>query len=371
MNILITGANGFVGRNMKVRLNAMKDSEFDILEFDIDNSMDELKEMAGKADIVCHFAGVNRPRENEEFRTGNYELTSQLTQFLMDAGNHVPVIMTSSIQAQLGNPYGVSKKQAEDALIEYSEKTGASVYLFRLPNLFGKWSRPNYNSVVSTFCYNIANGKEIQISDRSNEVEFAYIDDVIDKFMAVINDEVKPSGHYCEVDTTYTKTLGELADLIYSFRKSREDRSVPDMSDGFTKALYSTYLSYLPEDAFGYPLKMNIDDRGSFTEIIRTPERGQVSVNISKPGITKGNHWHDTKTEKFLVVNGRGVIRFRKIGDDNVIEYRVNGEEMRVIDIPPGYTHNIENTGDTDMVTVMWANECFDPQHPDTFYEEV
>ena len=370
-DILITGAKGFVGRNMTARIKNIEDRDINILEYDIDNTDEDLKEMLKEADIIYHFAGVNRPDNIEEFKTGNYGLTDKIVNILKANNRKTPIVFSSSIQAELDNPYGQSKKLAEDSLIAYSEETGAGIFIFRFPNLFGKWSRPNYNSVVSTFCYNIANDLDIEISDREHTVEFAYIDNVIDKFIEILKGELKNKGHFYEMQKTFIKTLGELADLIYSFKKSRENRVVPVLSDEFTKDLYSTYLSYLPKDKFSYELQMHTDKRGSFTEFIRTRESGQVSVNISKPGITKGEHWHDTKNEKFLVVSGEGIIRFRKIGEDEVIEYKVSGENMEVVDIPPGYTHNIENTGKTDMVTVMWANECFDPDNPDTFFEEV
>ena len=281
-------------------------------------------------------------------------------------------MLSSSTQAALGNPYGQSKKAGEDLFFQYAKDTGAQVLVYRFPNVFGKWCRPNYNSAVATFCYNIAHDLPITVNDRSVVMNLVYIDDVVTELIHALEGKANlRADGFCAVPTVHTITLGDIADLIVSFRASRESRDVPDMGDAFAKKLYATYLSYLPEDQFSYPLKMNVDARGSFTEIIRTPERGQFSVNISKPGITKGNHWHHTKNEKFLVVSGKGVIRFRKVGEEKVLEYFVSGERLEVVDIPTGYTHNIENLGDTDMVTFMWASECFNPEKPDTYFLEV
>lgn len=277
-------------------------------------------------------------------------------------------MISSSIQAMLNNPYGESKKAGEDLLFEYRKETGAKVLVYRFPNVFGKWCNPNYNSVVATFCHNIARDLPVKVNDPSVVMNLVYIDDVVIELINAIEGKENVAGKFCEVPLIYTITLGKIVDLIHSFKKSREERSIPDLSDAFTKKLYSTYLSYLPENKFSYDLKMNVDQRGSFTEFIKTPDRGQVSVNISKTGITKGNHWHNTKHEKFLVVSGKGVIRLRKIGSDEVLEYFVSGDKMEVVDIPTGYTHNIENLGDTDMVTIMWVNELFNPENPDTYF---
>ena len=302
---------------------------------------------------------------------GNFGFTSALLNELKKYKKNCPVMISSSIQAELDNPYGKSKKAGEELLFDYSKETGAKVLIYRFPNVFGKWCRPNYNSAVATFCHNIAHDLPIAVNDPSVVMKLVYINDVVNELISALECKENRSGDYCEVPIVHTITLGEIVELIYSFKKSREERSVPDMSDAFTKKLYSTYLSYLPEDQFSYELKMNVDNRGSFTEFIKTPDRGQVSVNISKPGITKGNHWHHTKNEKFLVVSGKGVIRFRKIDSDEVLEYCVSGDKMEVVDIPTGYTNNIENLGDTDMVTIMWANDSFDPEKPDTYYLEV
>ena len=282
-----------------------------------------------------------------------------------------PVMLSSSTQAELDNPYGESKKAGEDLLLTYGRETGAAVYVYRFANVFGKWCRPGYNSAVATFCHNIARDLPIQVNDRNTELTLVYIDDVVEELLRALAGNPTREGDYCRVPVTYKARLGQIVDMLHGFRASREERSVPDMSDSLTKKLYATYLSYLPPDGFAYPLKMNEDARGSFTEILRTADRGQFSVNISKPGITKGNHWHHTKNEKFLVVSGKGVIRFRKPGEETVYEYPVSGEKLTVVDIPTGYTHHIENLGDTDMVTFMWCNECFDPEKPDTYYLEV
>lgn len=370
MKILVTGAKGFIGKNLIFELRNR--GYGDIYEYDIDTKEELLDEYTRECGFVFHLAGVNRPKETEEFMQGNFGFTSLLLDKLKEHQNRCPVMLSSSIQAMLDNPYGISKKAGEDLLFEYGKETGAEVYVYRFPNVFGKWCRPNYNSAVATFCHNIANGLPIQINDRNTVMNLVYIDDVVDELIKALdgNASVDSSG-YCYVPVTHSATLGEIADLIHSFRESRNDLQIPDMADGFTKKLYSTYLSYLPKESFSYPLKMNIDDRGSFTEIIRTKNRGQFSVNITKPGITKGNHWHHTKNEKFLVVSGKGVIRFRKINSDEIIEYQVDGEKMEAVDIPPGYTHNITNTGETDLVTFMWVNEPYDPDKPDTYFLEV
>lgn len=364
MKILVTGSNGFIGKNL---CETLKIKEYEVIEFDV-STVTTLQECVSQADFVIHLAGVNRPLSSEEFYNGNTNLTYKLIEILKEDGRNLPLLLSSSIQAEKDNDYGKSKKMAEDLVFEYG-KTGAEVFVYRLENAFGKWGKPNYNSVIATFCYNVANDIEIIVNDPNAVVPFVYIDDIVNSFINCIN--TKGSNTYLYVRPSYKKTIGEVASLIKSFKKSRKDLSIPNMEDNFSKKLYSTYLSYLKEDDFGYSLDMKKDDRGSFTEFIKTKERGQVSINISKPGITKGNHWHHSKNEKFLVVKGSGIIRFRKIGYDEIIEYKVSDKELRVIDIPTGYTHNIENIGDEDMVTVMWANEVFDPNNPDTYYLEV
>ncbi len=369
MKILVTGSKGFIGKNLVCELRTEKNLE--IFEFDIDTDTILLEHYCKAADFVFHLAGVNRPLENSEYMSGNYGFTLSLLNTLKKYKNACPVMLSSSIQAAIDNPYGVSKKAGEDLIYDYSRETGAKTLVYRFPNVFGKWCRPNYNSVVATFCHNIAHGLPITINNRETVLKLVYIDDVIKELINALYGRENYNGSFCEVKTTYTITLGEIAGLINSFRNSRAERSIPDMHDEFTKKLYSTYLSYLPSDAFSYELKMNTDIRGSFTEFIKTPDRGQVSVNISKPGIVKGNHWHHTKNEKFLIVSGKGVIRLRKVDSVEVAEYFVSGDKLEVVDIPVGYTHNIENLGETDMVTIMWANESFNPDEPDTIYLEV
>lgn len=367
--ILITGAAGFVGQNLVATLQRRDDIK--LTTFDIDDDSAVLAANLAEADFVFHLAGVNRPQNIEEFMTGNTGLTQTIVSLLQEQGKNTPLVISSSVQAAQENPYGISKRDAENAVFAYGRQSGAAVYVYRLPNVFGKWCRPNYNSAVATFCNNIANDLPIQINDPNVVMNLVYIDDVVNSFVAALDGMGSGPEKFCQVQPVHTLKLGEIADLIRSFKETRVTRRIPDMSDPFTKKLYSTYLSYLPVDKFSYPLTMNVDDRGSFTEFIKTIDRGQVSINISKPGVTKGNHWHHTKNEKFLVVSGEGSIRFRKIGEKAVIEYRVSAEKLEVVDIPPGYTHNITNTGETDMVTVMWCNELFDPDKPDTFFEPV
>lgn len=369
MKILVTGAKGFIGKNLIAELRNRNYN--DIFEYGMETDPSLLDEYCKEADFVFNLAGVNRPKDQSEFMDGNYGFTSTLLETLKKHQNTCPVMISSSTQAELDNLYGISKKAGEDLLFQYSKETGAKVLVYRFRNVFGKWCKPNYNSAVATFCHNIAHDLPITVNDTSVVINLVYIDDVVEELIKALNDNEDSIKDLCEVPVFHTITLGEIVDLVYSFKKSREERSIPNMSDALTKKLYSTYLSYLPEDQFSYNLKMNVDQRGSFTEFIKTPERGQVSVNISKPGIVKGNHWHHTKNEKFLVVSGKGVIRFRKIDSDEVIEYFVSGDKMEVVDIPTGYTHNIENLGDIDMVTIMWANEFFDPEKPDTYYLEV
>lgn len=369
MKILVTGAEGFIGRNLIAELKNRK--YYDIFEYDKDTNPELLDEYCKVADFIFHLAGVNRPNKLSDYMEGNYEFTSFLLDTLKKYKNTCPVMISSSIQATQDNPYGTSKKAGEDILFEYSKETKAKVLIYRFPNVFGKWCRPNYNSAVATFCYNIAHNMPIHVNDPDVIMHLVYIDDVVEELIEALEGNENKVGEFCEVSVVHSITLGEIVDLIYSFKKSREDKFIPDMSDAFTKKLYSTYLSYLPDDQFSYELKMNVDCRGSFTEFIKTSDRGQVSVNISKPGVIKGNHWHHTKNEKFLVVSGTGVVRFRRTDLEEIYEYYVSGNKLEVVDIPVGYTHNIENLGDTDMVTIMWANESFDPEKPDTYFLEV
>ncbi|MBR5496019.1 MAG: capsular polysaccharide biosynthesis protein CapF [Oscillospiraceae bacterium] len=374
MKILVTGAKGFVGKNLVAEL---KNKGYNnIFEYDIDTDPSLLDTYAKECGFVFHLAGVNRPQNQDEFMQGNFGFTSTLLEKLEQNSNKSPILITSSIQAALDNPYGKSKKAGEDLICEYALKNSVKKYIYRMPNVFGKWCRPNYNSVIATFCHNIARDLPITVSDPSVVLNLVYIDDVVREFIAKLQDfeqngAALNNNQFEEITPVHTITLGEIAELIYSFKESRQNRMVPDMSDAFTKKLYSTYLSYLPKDKFSYPLVMNVDNRGSFTEFLKSSDRGQVSVNISKPGIVKGNHWHNTKNEKFLVVSGKGVIRFRNPDENEVIEYFVSGEKLEVVDIPVGYTHNIENLGDSDMVTIMWCNELFDKDNPDTFFLEV
>lgn len=380
MKILITGAKGFVGKNLIYQLNNIKfgkvnnydlSKDIDIYEYDIDTNPELLDLYTKDCDFICHLAGVNRPKDEKEFMEGNFGFTSILLESLNNNNNKAPILITSSTQAELDNPYGKSKKAGEDLIFNYGKENGVKTLVYRLPNVFGKWCRPNYNSAIATFCNNIANDIDIIVNDPSVVMNLVYVDDVVDEFINALSSNENKKDEYCYVPVVHTTKLGEIVDLLYSFKESRSNLSVPKLDNAFVKALYSTYLSYLPIDKFSYPLKMNIDDRGSFTEIIRTADRGQFSVNISKPHITKGNHWHNTKNEKFVVVSGNGLIQFRKIGSDEVIDYHVSGDKIEVVDIPTGYTHNIINEGETDLVTFMWCNESFDSNKPDTYFEEV
>lgn len=369
MKILVTGASGFVGKNLVAEL---KNKGFeDLFLYTRENSLEDLEDYTKECEFVFHLAGVNRPKDEKEFMDGNFKFTSKLLELLKKYENKAPVLITSSTQAEKDNLYGSSKKAGEDLLFEYQKETDVNVYVYRLPNVFGKWSRPNYNTVVATYCHNIARDLDIQINNPDAVLNLCYIDDVLEEFIRALERNPTSQDDYCVVPVTHTIKLGDLAELIKSFKESRANLNIVNMKDPLSKKLYSTYLSFLPEEQFSYDLKMNIDQRGSFTEFIRTPERGQVSINVSKPGITKGNHWHHTKNEKFLVVSGEGLIRFRKLDSHEIIEYKVCGKKLQVVDIPTGYTHSIVNVGESDLVTVMWVNECFDPEKPDTYYLEV
>ena len=399
MKILVTGAKGFVGKNLCAALRNVAegkdksrgiDSDITIYEFDIDTEKSLLEEYCKDADFVFNLAGVNRPENTEDFMNGNFGFASELLENLKKHNNKCPVMLSSSLQATLvgryaEGEYGKSKKAGEDLFFKYSEETGAKVYVYRFPNLFGKWCRPNYNSAVATFCNNIANDLPIQVNDRAIELQLLYIDDLVDEMFNILKGEAHhceyegletvdtPDGKFCYCPIVHKVTLGEIVDLLEGFKNQPSTLIIPEIPyNSFAKKLYSTYLSYLPKEKASFPLKMNVDPRGSFTELLKTDKCGQVSVNISKPGITKGQHWHNTKWEFFIVVSGKGLIQQRKIGSDEVLNFEVSGEKIEAVHMLPGYTHNIINLSDTeDLVTVMWANEQFDPNKPDTFFEVV
>ena len=398
MNILVTGAKGFVGRNLCENLKNIRDGKDrtrsftieNVFEYDIDSSTEELEEYCSKADFIYNLAGVNRPKDNSEFMSGNFGFASTLLDTLKKHNNTATVMLSSSIQATLigrygESDYGKSKLAGENLFFDYGKETGTKVLVYRFPNLFGKWCRPNYNSAVATFCNNIANDLPIQVNDRNTELELLYIDDLVEEMMSALcnkehhceydglNPVGKSDGKYCYVPVTYKVTLGQIVDTLEAFKNQPNTLIMPEIPfNSFTKKLYSTYLSYLPKEKVVFPLKMNCDDRGSFTELLKTANCGQFSVNISKPGITKGQHWHNTKWEFFIVVSGHALIQERKIGTDEVIEFDVSGDNIQAVHMLPGYTHNIINLSETEnLVTVMWANEKFDKNHPDTFGEKV
>lgn len=366
MNILITGARGFMGKNLRSALTGRCGDAHRLMLLDMPHTEEELLAAAAEADFVFHLAGVNRPTDPADFQKGNADFTRQLLTLLKERGKRPPVLLSSSIQAALENPYGQSKLSAEQAVADYGRETGAAAYVYRLPNVFGKWSRPNYNSAVATFCHNVARGLPITVNDPSVTLRLVYIDDVVEEFLRAMEGQPHREGEWCTVQPVHEVNLGHMAELIQSFPALRDSLTAPDQSDPLVKKLYATYLSFLPPEDFSRPTVTHADQRGSFTELLHMGSRGQVSLNVSKPHITKGDHWHQTKHEKFIVLQGEGVIRFRKVGDSTVIAYKVSGENFTVVDIPTGYTHSIENTGDTDMLTLMWANEVFDPAHPDT-----
>ena len=398
MNILIAGAKGFIGQNLTINLHNIRDGKNrtrslvieDIYEYDIDTDAVRLDEYCAKADFVFNLAGVNRPKDQREFMAGNFGFAVTLLNTLKKYRNICPVMLASSIQATLigrysQSDYGKSKLAGEELFFQYAKDTGAPVLVYRFPNLFGKWCRPNYNSAVATFCNNIANDLPIQVDDRSAELELLYIDDLVEEMLDALegnehrcnydglNHIEASDGGYCFVPKTHKATLGEIVDLLELFKRQRQTLMIPEIpANSFAIKLYSTYLSYLPKEAVRLPLKMNMDGRGSFTELLKTASSGQVSVNISKPGITKGQHWHNSKWELFIVVSGHGLIQERKIGTDEVLNFEMSGDKIEAVHMLPGYTHSITNLSDTqDLVTVMWANEPFDPQHPDTFFEKV
>ncbi|NRD76335.1 capsular polysaccharide biosynthesis protein CapF [Bacillus sp. BRMEA1] len=369
MKILVTGANGFVGKNLVAELKNKGYNE--IFKVTRETDYSRLEAYTKECDFVFHLAGVNRPKDEEEFMEGNFGFTLSLLELLKKHQNQSPVLITSSTQAAMENPYGKSKKAVEDLLFSYSLEMGAKALVYRLPNLFGKWSSPNYNSVVATFCHNIARGKAIQVHNPDTELTLAYIDHVIAEFIRALEGNETVCGEFCMVPVTYRITLGELADKLYSFKNNRESLVMPSLENDVDKALYSTFLSYLEEDDFSYKLKKNVDHRGWLAEFIKSESGGQIFISKTKPGVTRGNHWHHTKVEKFLVIQGEATIRFRKIDSHQILEYKVNGEIPEVVDIPPGYTHSIENTGKEDVITLFWACEVFNPEKPDTYFLEV
>ena len=399
MKILVTGANGFVGQNLVAQLNNIKEGKArcygdvvvdEVFCYDIDSTPEQLDAYCREADFVFNLAGVNRPHDVSEFMKGNWGFATTLLQTLRKHNNTCPVMLSSSIQATLagrfGNSeYGKSKKAGEELFFDYAATTGAKVLVYRFPNIFGKWCRPNYNSAVATFCYNIANNLPITVNDSSTQLELLYIDDLVDEMIAAlagcehhcefdgVTTIITPQGRYCAVPVTHHVTLGEIVELLHTFYNQPQSLVIPDIPQGsFAKKLYSTYLSYLPKEKIAFPLKMNVDERGSFTELLRTHNNGQVSINISKPGITKGQHWHNTKWEFFMVVSGHGLIQQRRVGSDEVLNFEVSGDKIEAVHMLPGYTHNIINLSDThDLVTVMWCNECFDPNRPDTYFLPV
>lgn len=371
MKVLVTGAAGFIASNLISELERREDVT--ILPFEHGGETALLEEYCKECDFVFHLAGVNRPENEDEFMEGNYDFALTVVKLLEKNENKCPIVFASSIQATMENSYGKSKKAGEDALFAYEKRTGAKVYIYRFPNVFGKWCRPNYNSVVATFCHNIARGLPIQVNNRNTKMELVYIDDLVQELMAALEDRPHVGlDRFCYVDTVHGATLGEIVNLLYGFKESRKNLLIPNLSEGtLEKKLYSTYLSYLPADSFAYPLQMHADERGSFTEFLKSPDRGQVSVNITKPGIVKGNHWHHSKNEKFLVVSGQGKLLFRRHGSEEIVEYHVSGDRLEVLDIPTGYVHALINEGNTDLVTLMWCNECFNPDKSDTIHEKV
>lgn len=399
MNILVAGANGFVGKNLVEALKNLKSGKDrtrpnlkieEVYVYDISSTNEELDLFCKNADFVFNLAGVNRPKEQTEFMQGNFGFASDLLNCLKKHKNNCPVMLASSIQASLegryaDGEYGKSKKAGEELFFDYSKKTDAKVFVYRFPNLFGKWCRPNYNSVIATFCYNVANDLPIKVNNRNTQLELLYIDDLVNELIGILECKANrcnyngvkvvpdKNGKYCFVPVTHVKTLGEIADLLQLFYNQTSTLLMPELPfNSFAKKLYSTYLSYLPKSKVKFTLQMNEDDRGSFTELLKTNSNGQFSVNVSKPGITKGEHWHNSKWEFFIVVSGHALIKERKIGTDEVIEFEVSGDKIEAVHMLPGYTHNIINLSETEnLVTLVWANEFFDPSHPDTFYEKV
>lgn len=369
MKILVTGSKGFIGKNLIYELKNRKYN--DIYEYDVDSTLEELDKYCSDCDFIFHLAGINRPKNEKEFMEGNFGFTSILLETLKNHHNTCPIMVSSSIQASLDNPYGKSKKAGEELMFAYANETNAKVMIYRFPNVYGKWCRPNYNSAIATFCNNIANDLPITVNNRDTIMHLVYIDDVFNELINALEGKGNKVGNYYKVPTEDETTLGHIVDLLYSFKESRKNITICNMNNHLEKSLYSTYLSYLPEDKFKYELLSHIDNRGSFTELLRLDEKGQISINVFKPGITKGNHWHHTKVEKFIVVKGKGCIKFRKIDSNKVFEYHVSDEKLEVVDVPVGYTHSFVNEGKEDMIAIIWSNECYDENKPDTYYMEV
>jgi len=368
--ILVTGSSGFIGKNLIEGLQRLK--EIEIKKFDINDNIITLKNYLEEADLIFHLAGVNRPEKVEEFEIGNVNLTQTIVDILEKLKKNTPIVFTSSIQATKNNPYGISKEKAEKILYNYSKRNRAKIYIYRLPNVFGKWCRPNYNSVVATFCYNISHGLNISISDVNKQIELVYIDDVVDEFLNVLSNESEDRGeYYHKIERSFKITLGKLVEKIYQLRNIRKTLIIPDLSDDFMKCLHATYLSYLDKENFSYKLDLKTDQRGNLAELIKSEHFGQIFVSTSHKGVIRGNHYHNTKVEKFCLLKGKAIIKLRHIFEDEVLSYHVSGENFEVVDIPPGYTHSIENIGDDEMIVFFWANQIFDPEKPDTYYCKV
>ena len=368
-NILVTGSDGFIGKNLIQALKRLEDVK--VFGYDINDDINPLKEAVRRADIIFHLAGVNRPEKTEEYETGNVGFTRTLISMVEESKVKPLIIFSSSIQATLDNPYGLSKRKAEEELINWAKRSGQAVVIYRLPNVFGKWCRPNYNSAVATFCYNIARDLDVRIIDPERVVELVYIDDVVKAFLDHIKNRSENEVYYNNVTPVFKVTVKRIVEIIKGFKNTRSDLTIPDFSDPFIKRLYATYLSYLPQDKFAYQPEIKVDNRGILAELLKSKAFGQIFVSRTKPGITRGNHFHDTKVEKFCVLDGQAIIRFRDVRGKDVIEYQVSGEQITIVDIPPGYTHSIENIGQKELIVLFWANEIFDPENPDTYRLEV
>jgi UDP-2-acetamido-2,6-beta-L-arabino-hexul-4-ose reductase len=367
MKVLITGSDGFIAKNLIEHLK--RDEKTKLYLYNKTDSLDMLEAYVQEVDFIFHLAGVNRPKDIKEFYEGNSNLTKTITDMLIKAKKQTPILLSSSVQSELDNDYGKSKLEAENLLVKYAKQTSAKVFIYKLPNVFGKWSKPNYNSVISTWCYNIANDLEIQVNDKNVALNLVYIDDIVKSFISKL--DTKSNEQYYVIDTIYNKTLGEIEKLLYDFKNNRTNLIIPNVASGFERALYATYLSYLATDDFSYDLKGHKDDRGTFYEILKTLDTGQFSLSTTAPGIIRGNHYHHTKNEKFLVVKGEALIQFRHIVRNEIVEYKVSDKKMEVVEMIPGYTHNIKNTGGEEMVLFLWANETFDQDNPDTYFLEV